>query len=39
MSGKADTVSGVVMSVLVEQPIYREYPILVTLMRTKTRPA
>jgi len=38
MSGKADTVSGVVMSVLVEQPIYREYPILVTLI-AKTRPA
>ena len=31
MSGKADIVSGVVMSVLIGQTLYREYPLLVTL--------
>ena len=31
MSGKADIVSGVVMSVLGGQTLYREYPLLVTL--------
>jgi hypothetical protein len=38
MSGKADIVSGVVMSVLGGQTLYREYPLLVTLI-AKTRPA
>ena len=37
MSGKSDTVSGVVMSVFVGQALYREYPLLVTLAAEPAR--